>query len=69
MIPYREPVPGLIIPGWRCCDCRSCDRHGVCHVFRQYVGRWTSTCGRFRVRPEAKERAKAAGFETTEQET
>lgn len=56
----REPVPGLILAGYLCVDCRSCDRHGVCHVVRQYVGRWNSTCSRFRVRPAAEEAAKHA---------
>ncbi len=48
--PLREPVKGMLIAGWLCCDCQSCDKHGTCHVFRCYVGLWSRKCGRFRKR-------------------
>ncbi len=48
--PMREIVPGMVLVGWRCMDCRSCDRRGVCHVCRMYTGLWSPRCGRFRLR-------------------
>ncbi len=61
MIPIREPVPGMIIAGYRCCDCRSCDRWGTCHVRRRYVGRWTRACTRLRLSARAAAEAAEGG--------
>ena len=55
MTVLREPIPGLLIPGWLCCDCKSCDSWGICHQRERYgyVGRWKSSCSALRLRPKA----------------
>lgn len=52
--PIREPIPGLIIAGWLCGDCRSMSprARGHCRLFRLYVGEWSRACSRSRIRPE-----------------
>jgi len=50
--PLREPVPGMIIAGWLCCDCCSCTTRGRCRRLKRYVGKWTRACSDARIQPE-----------------